>query len=88
MIRREFLASTSAAAAASAIPTWAQGQTDINSFPENVLRDNPYVEHDPIEGCHNAPASAYEAFQDMKFGARIHWASIPSGTAELNPGPS
>jgi alpha-L-fucosidase len=27
----------------------------------------------PIDGYQNAPASAYEAFQDMKFGARIHW---------------
>lgn len=73
MNRRQFLASTSAVAAASAIPTWAQGQTDIISFPENVLRDSPYVEHDPIEGYHNAPTSAYEALQDMKFGARVHW---------------
>ena len=73
MNRREFLASTSAVAAASAIPTWGQEQSQIDSFPENVLRDSPYVEHDPIQGYRNAPASAYEAFQDMKFGARVHW---------------
>ena len=50
MNRREFLASTSAVAAASAIPTWGQEQSQIDSFPENVLRDSPYVEHDPIQG--------------------------------------
>ena len=71
MNRREFLASTSALAAASALPAWAQPLAAGNSsFPENVLRESPYVEHDPIEGYHNAPPSASEAFQDMKFGAR------------------
>jgi alpha-L-fucosidase len=73
MNRREFLASTGAVAAASAIPAWGQGQSQIDSFPENILRDSPYAEHEPIQGYHNAPASAYEAFQDMKFGARVHW---------------
>ena len=73
MNRREFLASTGAVAAASAIPAWDQGQSQIDSFPENILRDSPYTEHEPIQGYHNARASAYEAFQDMKFGARVHW---------------
>jgi alpha-L-fucosidase len=74
MNRREFLVSTSALAASSAAPTWAQRASgDISSFPESVLRESPYVEHDPIDGYHNASTAAYEAFQDMKFGARIHW---------------
>ncbi len=74
MNRREFLVSTSAVAAGSAIPGWAQRTgRGINSFPESVLVESPYVEHDPIGGYQNAPAGAYEAFQDMKFGARIHW---------------
>ena len=33
----------------------------------------PYAENSPIAEYHWAPASAYEAFQDMKFGIRIHW---------------
>ncbi len=76
MNRREFIASTGALAALSAAPSWvsARAQDDINSFPEKVLQgDSPYVERVPIAEYHNAPAAAYEAFQDMKFGARIHW---------------
>lgn len=74
MNRRDFIASTSAVAALSAVPSWALGQENINSFPEKVLQgDSPYVEQDPIPEYHNAPASSYEAFQDMKFGARVHW---------------
>ena len=42
-------------------------------FPPDQLNDDPYIERVPIDGYHHAPASAYEAFQDMKFGARIHW---------------
>jgi hypothetical protein len=44
MNRREFLASTGAVAAASAIPAWGQRQSQIDSFPENILRDSPYTE--------------------------------------------
>jgi alpha-L-fucosidase len=76
MNRREFIASSGALAALSAATSWvfAQGQEGINSFPEKVLQgDSPYVEHVPIPEYHNAPTAAYEAFQDMKFGARIHW---------------
>lgn len=76
MNRKQFITSISTMAALSAISPWAHGQEeeDINSFPEKVLQgDSPYVEHVPIPEYHNAPAAAYEAFQDMKFGARIHW---------------
>ena len=73
MNRRDFLASVGATAAASAVPVWPQSGGDVRSFPESVLRESPYVEHDPIAGYANAPAKAYEAFEDIKFGARIHW---------------
>ena len=74
MNRRNFLASTSAFAALSAIPLRGQRQVVSNSFPETVLLgDRPYVEREPVAGYHNAPASAVESFLDMKFGARIHW---------------
>jgi alpha-L-fucosidase len=76
MRRREFIISASAVAALSAVPSWPSGQRQecLNSFPEKILEgDSPYVEHDPTAEYHHAPAAAYEAFQDMKFGARIHW---------------
>jgi alpha-L-fucosidase len=74
MNRREFLASSTAAlAAACARPGFAQPSTPIHGFPESLLRDDPYIENPPVSDYHWAPASAYEAFQDMKFGARIHW---------------
>ena len=74
MNRRDFLASSSAYATLSAVPSWAQRQETSNSFPEKVLQgDSPYVEHEPVAGYHNAPVSAVESFLDMKFGARIHW---------------
>jgi alpha-L-fucosidase len=74
MNRRDFLASTSAAAALSALPAWAQQGSDLDSFPErNLQADGPYVERIPISEYNHASPAAYEAFQDMKFGARVHW---------------
>ncbi|MEO8996428.1 MAG: alpha-L-fucosidase [Nitrosospira sp.] len=73
MNRREFLASTAALAATSAYPTLAQSPEHIEGFPARWLRDVPYIEKTPIVEYHSAPASAQEAFLDMKFGARIHW---------------
>jgi alpha-L-fucosidase len=73
MNRREFLVSAGAAAASVVSARTPQTEMETNSFPENVLSESPYVEHDPIDGYHNAPIAAYESFQDMKFGARIHW---------------
>ena len=32
-----------------------------------------YVEDEPVAGYHWASEKAYEDFQDMKFGVRIHW---------------
>jgi len=78
MDRREFLASAGMLAALAGSPLRAQQahvQADpLDGFPDNVLRnDAPYAEREPIDGYHNAPSAAYEAFEDMKFGARIHW---------------
>jgi alpha-L-fucosidase len=38
-----------------------------------MLSDVDYIEKTPIAEYRSAPSSAYEAFQDMKFGIRIHW---------------
>jgi alpha-L-fucosidase len=73
MNRREFIASAAAVTATSAYPVLAQAPERIHGFPASVLRDFDYIETTPIAEYHNAPTSAYEAFQDMKFGIRIHW---------------
>ena len=73
MNRRDFLASAAALAVASARPRTAQSQPFERGFPASELRCLPYVEVEPIAAYHSAPASAYQAFQDMKFGIRLHW---------------
>jgi alpha-L-fucosidase len=71
--RREFMASAAALAATSSLYGHAQSTEQTHGFPPSMLRDVEYIETTPIAEYHNAPASAYEAFQDMKFGIRIHW---------------
>jgi alpha-L-fucosidase len=72
--RRQFLASGAAALSSACIaPAFSQLPEHYHGFPPSQLEDDPYIEKTPIEGYENAPASAYEAFQDMKFGARVHW---------------
>jgi alpha-L-fucosidase len=74
MNRRDFLSSTAAAFSAACVcPGLAQAPERLHGFPASQLERDPYVEMTPIAGYRNAPASAYEAFQDMKFGIRIHW---------------
>src|SRR5271170_3394589 len=73
MNRREFLTLAAALAATSAHPGLAQPSQQANSFPPSVLENSPYIEDPPIASYHWASPSAYEAFQDMKFGIRIHW---------------
>ncbi len=73
MNRRDFIASAAAMAAASALPGLGQSSQQTRGFPPSMLSDVDYIETTPIAEYHNAPASAYEAFQDMKFGIRIHW---------------
>lgn len=74
--RREFLSSGIAAGVAAALrdPRARQQPADVRGrFPASELQTVPYIENDPISGYDPAPRSAYEAFQDMKFGVRIHW---------------
>ncbi len=73
MNRREFIASAAALAATSALYGPAQSSEQMHGFPPSMLRDVEYIETTPIAEYNNAPTSAYEAFQDMKFGIRIHW---------------
>jgi alpha-L-fucosidase len=73
MNRREFCASAVALTAGSVFPGLGQSQEPAIGFPANVLKNDYYIEETPIAGYRWAPASAYEAFQDMKFGIRIHW---------------
>ncbi len=75
MNRRDFIATVAATAAATALPvtTHGQEQQTYHGFPPSVLVPDSYVESTPIAEYHPASAAAYEAFQDMKFGIRIHW---------------
>lgn len=73
MNRRDFLGSAAALAAVSSWPGPAQSEALIHGFPARELQCNPYIESEPIAAYHTAPSSAYEAFQDMKYGIRIHW---------------
>ncbi|MGH9616975.1 MAG: alpha-L-fucosidase [Acidobacteriaceae bacterium] len=72
MNRREFL-SSAAALAASACPALAQLAHHEPGFPPSELKYVPYIETVPVAGYRFASPTAYEAFNDMKFGARIHW---------------
>jgi alpha-L-fucosidase len=40
---------------------------------QNYKRSNNYIEDDPIPEYNWASDEAYEAFQDMKYGVRLHW---------------
>jgi alpha-L-fucosidase len=71
--RRQFLASTAAAVSSACIPPGFAQRGHSLGFPPSQLDNDQYIEREPIDGYQNAPTSAYEAFQDMKFGARIHW---------------
>jgi alpha-L-fucosidase len=72
--RREFLVSATALAAVYPHAARAQSPDQSRGFPASVIRnDSSYVEDPPVAGYHWASPSAYEAFQDMKFGIRIHW---------------
>jgi alpha-L-fucosidase len=74
MNRRDFMASAAAVAAASALPVRGRTQQTYHGFPPQVVAaDSAYVESTPIAEYHPASTHAYEAFQDMKFGIRIHW---------------
>jgi alpha-L-fucosidase len=60
--------------ATPALPAVGQSTpSSTHGFPPSVVHPDSYIENEPIVGYHNASASAYEAFRDMKFGIRIHW---------------
>jgi alpha-L-fucosidase len=59
--RREFVASATGIAAS------------VHTLRAQSCLSEHYIEKQPVAEYHCAPQSAYEAFQDMKFGARIHW---------------
>lgn len=64
------------AAALAAVPPCsvsAQISRRFRGFPASLLKNDPYIENTPVPQYRWAPASAYESFQDMKFGIRIHW---------------
>ncbi|GAC1663412.1 MAG: hypothetical protein NVS9B4_18140 [Candidatus Acidiferrum sp.] len=74
--RRAFLQSTAAMAIASGSRLGGKPSVDDPSqhhFPARELRDIPYIEETPVPEYHWAREAAYEAFRDIKFGARIHW---------------
>lgn len=72
--RRQFLASTVAAASSVWLPpALPELPAHYRGFPSSQLADDTYIERVPVDGYQNAPASSYETFQDMKFGVRIHW---------------
>lgn len=87
MNRRQFFTATAAFTAICAHPGLAERFERQHGFPESQLEGDPYIERTPIAGYRSAPSSAYEAFQDMKFGIRIHWGiySIWSRGAESWP---
>ena len=70
MNRREFVAATAALAATSALPRRASSQTPKPPAPDATT---PYIETTPVPEYSYASPAAYEAFQDIKFGVRIHW---------------
>jgi alpha-L-fucosidase len=73
MHRRDFLTSATALAATSLCSSFSQSQNSEEAFPPSQLNNVPYIESEPVPEYHYAPSSAYEAFNDMKFGVRIHW---------------
>jgi alpha-L-fucosidase len=69
MNRRQFIEGT-AAVAASAYPALAQ---TIAQQPYGPTDERSYIEPVPVAAYRHPSPRAYEAFQDMKFGVRIHW---------------
>lgn len=78
MQRRQFLSSTGLVLASrllEPVPSFA-ASTAAHRLPEtdpHYRRVRSYVEETPVPKYRWASEAAYEAFQDMKFGIRIHW---------------
>ena len=71
--RREFLAASAAFAALAARPALAQSGQLAHQFPASQVKNPDFVDVTPVADYRWASTGAYEAFQDMKFGVRIHW---------------
>jgi alpha-L-fucosidase len=90
--RRQFLSRTGMVLASGLlgpIPSFASS-TSAHRLPAtdpHYLRVRSYVEETPVPGYQWAPEAAYEAFQDMKFGIRVHWGlySVAGFTRESWP---
>ena len=78
MNRREFVSTIGSAALAAAIPAAAQESEPPleHRLPATDLdyqRSKSYIEEVPVHQYHWASQKAIEAFNDLKFGLRIHW---------------
>ncbi len=78
MNRRAFLSKAGTAALATALPVWKQrSEPPIeHRLPEtdaDYQRSKSYIEELPVNQYHWASERAVDAFNDMKFGLRIHW---------------
>ncbi|AXC09719.1 Alpha-L-fucosidase [Acidisarcina polymorpha] len=80
MDRRVFLSAASAATLAAALPVklFAQHaeppiEHRLPPTDADFQRSSSYIEDVPLHEYHWASERAVEAFQDLKFGLRIHW---------------
>ena len=71
--RRDFVMAAGALAVGASARLRGQDNSSGHFFPPRELEPVPYIEKVPVPQYRWAPASAYEAFRDMKFGIRIHW---------------
>ena len=77
LTRRKLFAESAALLAASQLRAAPDGSEPRNhKLPENerqYVRVKSYVEETPVEGYRWASPAAYESFQDIKYGVRVHW---------------
>lgn len=80
MNRREFISSAGATALTASLSKRDRGQSPEppieHRLPQTDIdyqRAKSYVEEVPVPEYHWASEAAVEAFQDLKFGLRIHW---------------
>ena len=80
MNRRGFLSTAGAAAAGAVLPfnAWAQQaeppiEHRLPATDGDYQRARTYIEEVPVQRYHWASQRAIEAFNDLKFGLRIHW---------------
>jgi alpha-L-fucosidase len=78
--RRTFLSGTAMALASRMLSPRPSLAMDSSTLPHHLPLEDPhyrrvqsYIEEVPKPGYHWASPEAYEAFNDMKYGVRIHW---------------